>query len=86
VEAAHSPRIRVLLRAMSALVPGEFFIEVPDAMEVQKKGMAAIVRALRQDDGARVAEEYLRVMRRVGDKVVQVFKERGVFDPSDAAA
>jgi DNA-binding GntR family transcriptional regulator len=86
VEAAHSPRIRVLLRAMSALVPGEFFIEVPDAMEVQKKGMAAIVRALRQDDGARVAEEYLRVMRRVGDKVVEVFKERGLFDPSDAAA
>ncbi len=86
VEAAHSPRVKVLLRAMSALVPGEFFSEVPDAIDVHKKGVSAVVRAARRGDGERMAEEHLRVMRKIGDKVVQVFKDRGLFDPSDAAA
>jgi len=85
VEAARSPRIKVVLRAMSGLVPGDFFSEVPDAIDVQKRGTAAILRAGRRGDGDRAAEEYLRVMRRVGDKVVQVFDQRGLFDTSDGA-
>jgi DNA-binding GntR family transcriptional regulator len=80
VEAANSPRIKVVLRAMSALIPGAFFSEVPEAMEIQRRGLASIVRALRRGDGDRASEEYMRVMRRMGDKVVQVFKERGLFD------
>jgi DNA-binding GntR family transcriptional regulator len=86
VEAAHSPRIKVVLRAMSALVPGEFFAEVPGAMDVQRRGLPGVLRAMRRGDGDRAADEYLRLMRRMGDKVVQLFKERGLFDPSDAAA
>jgi len=86
VEAAHSPRIKVVLRAMSALVPGSFFSEVPDAIDVQKRGTAAILRAGRRGDTDRVAEEYLRVMRRVGDKVVEVFDKRGLFDGADGLA
>ena len=80
VDAAHSPRIKVVLRAMSALVPGQFFAEVPAAAEVQRRGVAAIMRAVRHEDATRVAEEYLRMMRRVGDKVVEVFEARGLFD------
>ena len=86
VDSAQSPRIKVVLRAMSALVPGEFFVEVPAAIEVERKGLAAVVRAVGRGDAERAATELLRLMRRVGDKVVQVFKERGLFDPSDAAA
>jgi len=86
VDAAHSPRIKVVLRAMSALVPGEFFAEVPGAMDVQRRGLPAVLRAVRRGDGDRAADEYLRLMRRMGDKVVQLFKDRGLFDPSDAAA
>jgi DNA-binding GntR family transcriptional regulator len=86
VDAAHSPRIKVVLRAMSALVPGEFFAEVPGAAEVQKRGLPAVLRAARRWDGDRAAEEYVRLMRRMGDKVVQLFRDRGLFDPSDAAA
>jgi DNA-binding GntR family transcriptional regulator len=85
-DAAHSPRIKVVLRAMSALVPGEFFVEVPGAMEVQRRGLPAVLKAARRWDEEKVADEYLRVMRRMGDKVVQLFKDRGLFDPSDAAA
>ncbi len=86
VDAAQSPRIKVLLRAMSPLVPGDFFVEVPGAIDVQRRGLAAVLRAARRGDGDRVADEYLRIMRRVGDKVMQLFKDRGLFDPSDAAA
>jgi DNA-binding GntR family transcriptional regulator len=86
VEAAHSPRVKVVLRAVSALVPGEFFAEVPGSAEVQKRGLPAVMRAARRGDEERVAEEYVRLMRRMGDKVVALFKERGLFDPSDAAA
>jgi DNA-binding GntR family transcriptional regulator len=86
VEAAHSPRIKVVLRAMPALIPGAFFSEVPDAVEVQRRGTAAILRAAIRGDVTRAADEYLRVMRRMGDKVVHVFRERGLFDSSDAAA
>jgi DNA-binding GntR family transcriptional regulator len=85
-DAAHSPRIKVVLRAMSALVPGEFFVEVPGAMDVQRRGLPAVLKAARRWDEEKVADEYLRVMRRMGDKVVQLFKDRGLFDPSDAAA
>jgi len=86
VEAAHSPRVKVVLRAVSALVPGEFFAEVPGSAEVQKRGLPAVMRAARRGDEERVAEEYVRLMRRMGDKVVALFKGRGLFDPSDAAA
>jgi len=70
----------------AALVPGNFFSEVPGAMDVQRRGLPAVLRAMRRGDGDRAAAEYLRLMRRMGDKVVQRFKERGLFDPSDAAA
>ena len=86
VEAAHSPRVKLVLRAVSALVPGEFFAEVPGSAEVQKRGLPAVMRAARRGDEERVAEEYVRLMRRMGDKVVALFKGRGLFDPSDAAA
>jgi len=82
VEAARSPRIKVVLRAMSALVPGEFFVEVPGAVEGQKRGLAAVMRAIRRADGERAAEECVRMMRRVGDKVVELFQSRGLFDTS----
>ncbi len=53
VEGAQSPRINVTLRAMSSLVPGDFFELVPAAVGIERTGVAAIVRALRRDDGGR---------------------------------
>ncbi len=82
VEAAHSPRIGVILRAMSALVPGAFFSEVPAAVEVQKKGTATILRAVRRGEPDKAADAYMRVMRQIGDKVVELFGQRGLFAPA----
>src|SRR5579872_4495804 len=61
VDGAHSPRTKVVLRAMSRLVPGEFFAEVPDAVDIQHRGIAAVMRALRKGDGPRAAEELRKV-------------------------
>ena len=78
VEAAKSPRIPTVLRAMSALVPGHFFVLVPHAMEVEKKGLAAIVRAVKKGDGDRAAAEYEKMLGRQAELVVALFRERNL--------
>ena len=79
VEGARSPRVRVALRAMPRLVPGNFFEHVPGAIDVERRGTAAIMRALRRNDGERATAEYARMMRQVGELVVQLFDSRGLF-------
>jgi DNA-binding GntR family transcriptional regulator len=79
VECARSPRIGVALRAMSAVVPGDFFTLVPGAIDVERKGLASILRAFRQGDGDAAADRYARMLRPVGDLVVTLFDERGLF-------
>lgn len=85
-EVAASRRINVALRAMSALVPGNFFASVPGAVDVEKRGFAAIVRAVQKNDGDKASAEYARMMRRVGDKVVQLFEERSLFESAAITA
>ena len=82
VDAAQSPRLEVALRAISSLVPGDFFAVVPAAVPVEARGLAAIHRALEAGDGERAAVEYQRMMRRIGDEVVAVFEQRGLFVPA----
>jgi DNA-binding GntR family transcriptional regulator len=80
VDAARSHRIKVVIRAMSSLVPGDFFSLVPDAIAIERRGLAAIAKAMRDDDHDRVADEYLHMMRSIGEKVVALFKDRGLFE------
>jgi len=80
IEAASSPRVDVVLRALSALVPGEFYALVPEALELQRDGFEGIADACRQGDGDRAAIEYARMMLRVASEVVNLFRRRGLFD------
>jgi DNA-binding GntR family transcriptional regulator len=82
VEAARSPRIPTVLRAMSALVPGPFFVLVPHAIEVEKKGLAAIVRAVKKGDGDRAANEYAKMLGQQAQLVVALFRERSLVTRS----
>jgi hypothetical protein len=68
---------------MSALVPGNFFELVPGAVDVEKKGLAAMVRALQKNDGERASAECVKMMRRLGSQVTLVFEERSLFGPRD---
>jgi DNA-binding GntR family transcriptional regulator len=76
VEAAHSPRITVVLRAMSALVPGPFFVLVPRAVDAERKGLRAIVRAIRQGNGDRAAADYSKMLSQQAELVVDLFHDR----------
>jgi DNA-binding GntR family transcriptional regulator len=76
VEAAHSPRITVVLRAMSALVPGPFFVLVPNAVDSERKGLKSIVRAIAKNDGERAAKEYSKMLNAQAELVVELFHQR----------
>jgi DNA-binding GntR family transcriptional regulator len=80
VGAAHSPRLRSLLRHATGIVPGNFFELVPGAGKVEKHGTAAILRAVRRQDADAAAEAYAVMMRRQADLVVDLFRARGVFE------
>jgi DNA-binding GntR family transcriptional regulator len=84
LEAAQSPRLKVIRRAMSDLVPVNLFSVVDRAAETEQKGQAAILRAMRRGDGERAAEEYRRLMRRTAELVTTLFAERGLFDEHEA--
>lgn len=79
VDSAASPRIRVVLRAASTMVPGNFFAAVPDAIPLEKRGLAAIFRAIKQGDADLASDRYLTLMQRVGEEVVELFQLRGLF-------
>lgn len=87
VTAARSHRVKVVIRAMSGLVPGDFFSLVPDAIAIERRGLPVIARAIAEGDGDTAASEYVRMMQGVGEKVVAVFKARGLFEmpPADAS-
>jgi DNA-binding GntR family transcriptional regulator len=79
LEEAHNRRIATLLRGLSAMVPGHFFVEVPEAVAPQKRGVTAIARAVKAADPDRVTAAYLKEMRQVGETVVRLFEARGLF-------
>lgn len=84
VDAARSPRLRVTLRQMTDLVPGNFFELVPGADAVAKQGTAAILAAVRSGDADEADRAYAVMLRNQGRQVVELFRERGIFD-ADAA-
>jgi DNA-binding GntR family transcriptional regulator len=80
IDAADSPRIRSVLRAMSAIVPGNFFEQVPDSASIVKRGTATIRKAIADRDGARAAHAYQAMLRRHAELVVDLLDGRGFFE------
>ena len=85
LKAADSPRIYVLLRAMSGMVPGNFFEHVPGALEIEKSGMRSILDAMRADDPVLVHDEYSRKLGEQAELCVKLFRERNLFAAEPAA-
>ena len=79
VAGAGSTRIDAVLRGMSTIVPGDFFANVPGAVDVEKRAIASILRAIRRGDADKAALEYERMMRKLADSVAQVLRDRGLF-------
>jgi DNA-binding GntR family transcriptional regulator len=79
VDLAGSGRVSAVLRVMPSIIPGNFFAHVPASLEVQRKGAAAIARAVRAGDGEKAAEVCVRLLRSHGDNVVRVLEDQHIF-------
>ena len=76
---AEAPRLSSMTRVMSNLYPGNFFAEVPGAMENQREGVAAIAAAIADRDAERASAECDRLLQRHGESLtVDVGGPRGV--------
>lgn len=82
VDAARSPRLRVALRTMPGIVPGNFFEEIPGSVDVERRGLAAVTAAVSTGDAAKAAAAYRAMLREQADAVVVVLTERGLFESS----
>lgn len=79
VESSHSSRLRIVLRATSSIIPGNFFEEVPGTIEIERTGMSAVVKALKAGDSAKAAAELRKMLQRVCRSVIVLFRERDLF-------
>jgi DNA-binding GntR family transcriptional regulator len=79
VDAAASPRIKVVLRAISTMVPGNFFVLVPNSVPIERDALVALLAAFRAGDAPRARDEYVDMTRRQADQVVALFEERHLF-------
>ena len=79
---ADSPRLASLSRLLRNLVPGNFFEAVPVATANQRRGTAAITKAVKAGDASLAESECQTLMRRQGDAVVSLLATRQLFRPS----
>jgi DNA-binding GntR family transcriptional regulator len=80
IDAAHSPRLRTVLRQMTDVVPGNFFELVPGSDAAVREGTAAIVAAVERNYADIAEREYATMLHRQGDLVADLFRQRGMFD------
>jgi DNA-binding GntR family transcriptional regulator len=76
---ADSPRLSAVRRVMTGIVPGNFFAMVPGTIADQKRTTARIVKAIAAHDPDRAAEEWLKLLRRHGQHVVALLRERNLL-------
>jgi len=70
---------------MSSIVPGDFFQQIPGAIEVERAAIAQIVRAVRHGDADRAARDYEQMMNKLAESVASVLRDRGLFELTEAA-
>jgi DNA-binding GntR family transcriptional regulator len=80
VVAGASPRIRVVLRAISTLIPGNFFAIVPNSIAIEREGLLELLTTIRRRDPEATCYEYSKLMRLQADQVVLLLEERKLFD------
>jgi len=78
-DAASTPRLVPTFTMLEQLSPGNFFEEVPGTDKVQKSGTARIMRAIRQRDTEKAAQESLRMLEQHADRLVALLESRNVF-------
>ncbi|MBX6389836.1 MAG: GntR family transcriptional regulator [Frankia sp.] len=76
---ANSPRLSSFGRLMTGVIPGNFFELVPGTIAPQKRGIAAVNRAVQARDGQRASAEMVKMLRGHGELVVDLLKARNIL-------
>jgi DNA-binding GntR family transcriptional regulator len=76
---ADSPRLSAVRRVMTGIVPGNFFAEVPGTIADQKRTTARIVKAIAAHDADKAADEWIKLMRRHGQHVIELLRDRDLL-------
>jgi DNA-binding GntR family transcriptional regulator len=75
--AASSSRLATVGRVMTPVVPGNFFIAVPGAVDDQKKALAKVAKAFTARDGQKATQEWQQLLRRQGEHVISLLEKNG---------
>ncbi len=78
-QVAAAPRIASVARVMTSIVPGNFFEEVPGALDIQRRGVGSIAVALRARDSAKASAEFKTMLGLQGEAVITLLDKRGLF-------
>ncbi|MER5181577.1 GntR family transcriptional regulator [Streptomyces sp. NPDC002896] len=77
---ARSRRIAAMSRVMAiSIVSGKYFEEVAGAVRIHKKGLRAVLRAIKAGDGLTAEAEYAEILRTEAVSVVSLLKSRGLL-------
>ncbi|WP_211247626.1 GntR family transcriptional regulator [Cryptosporangium arvum] len=77
---ASSRRISAVARVITTnIVPGNFFAQVPGVIRIHKRGMRAIVKALKAGDGTGAEAAFVDLLRAETDSVVSLLEQRGLL-------
>jgi DNA-binding GntR family transcriptional regulator len=85
VALARSRRVSATIRLMAvSIVPGDFFVEIPEAIRVHKRHLRVLMRALKARDGAAAEQEMITLLRQESDLVVVLLTGRGILGDGTA--
>jgi DNA-binding GntR family transcriptional regulator len=80
IQMAQSRRIVGMVRILSiSIVAGNYFAEVPGAIKTHKKGIRAVLRAIKAADGAAAEAEYAAMLRTEAESVAVLLESKGIF-------
>lgn len=78
---ADSPQLSAMRRVVTGIVQGNIFEVVPGTIPDQKRATARIVKAIAAHDADKAADEWLKLVRRQGQHVVELLEERNLLKP-----
>lgn len=79
---AGSPRLDAAFDNAARIVPGDFFAVVPRALEVQRKHVPAMARAIARGDAERAAALAVSQHRSHARNIVRLLEARSVIEPA----
>ena len=80
VSMAASRRVSATVRLMAVnIVPGEFFVEIPEAIRIHKRHLRVIMKAMKAGDGESAEREFISMLRQEASLVIALLTERGVI-------